>query len=324
MARRRRSSAAVLPVVTALALGSLAAWPSAAAAPAAECSIRPEGSSGYLIKGSGFEPGKYINFFRNGNGIGGGPVGPDGTYYVHLRVDQGAPGAGVTFFAMEGRQVGARTTTCTVVDTPAATSACDPIELQKDAFALGHGEGLKDGRADGFEDAYRQSYDDAFKKKPGITADQCEDLGLKAFQDGYGKGYEKGFAEGRAKGGKEGKKEGQEDRRTGNASRNVSVEVLKVRAEPASGETDCSVGIVFTATVVASGAGTVRYHWERPSGNLPGTLEFRDDGAPRTAISQGTVAPGAATATLTQTFVVDSGPSQGKTAQATANVTCKK
>ncbi|MGE7387109.1 hypothetical protein ACQKM2_16675 [Streptomyces sp. NPDC004126] len=206
----------------------------------------------------------------------------------------------------------------------AAPPACNPVKLQKDAFALGHKEGLADGRADGYADAYRQSYDDAFKKKQGLTAEQCEEFAHKAFQDGYGRGYDTGFKEGQAKGAKEGQKEGKEDQRTGNASRNVTIETIAVKAQPSSGEIDCSFGVVFSATVQASGAGTVRFHWDRPSGKLPGTLTFGDDGAPRTAISLGTIPTGATTATLTQKFVVDSGPSKGKSEQFTANVTCKK
>ncbi|MFJ3878848.1 hypothetical protein ACIPW5_15440 [Streptomyces sp. NPDC090077] len=209
----------------------------------------------------------------------------------------------------------------------AAPPACDVVQLNKDAFALGHKEGLKDGRADGFEDAYRQSYDDAFKKKqPGLTADQCEDLAIKAFQEGYAKGYETGFADGRAKGSKEGQKEGKEDRKKGNASRNVVVEEVVVTATPKSGETDCSQGIRFTAQLVGTGPGTVQFHWERKAGGkVPGTVEFAKDQAELKSVTdQAAVPAGSTSASISQKFVVDSGPSKGKSALATANVTCKK
>ncbi|MER7462068.1 hypothetical protein [Streptomyces sp. NPDC097981] len=208
----------------------------------------------------------------------------------------------------------------------AAPPACDPIALDKDAFAVGHSEGLKDGRVDGFADTYRQSYDDAFnKKKPGLTADECQDLALKTFQDAYGKGYETGFKEGQAKGGKVGEKEGQEDRQKGNTSRNVTIRLVQVTATPASGEADCAQGIRFTANLVGMGAGTIQYHWERASGKVPGTVEFSGgDNEVKTVTDQAAVPAGVTTATLTQKIVIDNGPSQGKTAQASANVTCKK
>ncbi|MDK9494781.1 hypothetical protein QEZ40_003415 [Streptomyces katrae] len=211
-----------------------------------------------------------------------------------------------------------------IVRAAPAPPPCDPFQIQKDAFALGHKEGLADGRADGFADAYRQSYDDAFKKNQGLTADQCQDFALKAFQDGYGRGYETGFKEGQAKGAKEGQKEGKEDRREGNDSRNVLVELIAVKAQPASGEIDCSFGVTFSATVAASGPGTIRFHWDRPTGKLPGTLTFGEDGATRVAISHSVIPAGATKATITQKFVVDSGPSKGKSGQFTAGVTCKK
>ncbi|MEU3723895.1 hypothetical protein [Streptomyces sp. NPDC031705] len=319
MLRRRRTALGIVPGVTALAIGPLTAWTSAAAAPAVECSIRPNGSN-YLISGSGFEPGKAVNFYRNGQPIGGGTVPADGTYSVGLRPDQGAPGAGVGFFAKEGLEPGGRATTCTIIDAP---SACDGAKAETTGYRLGRTEGLKDGREDGFADTYRKSYDDAVKKRPGLTADECKAVQDKGFADGYKVGYEEGFKEGKAKGGKVGKKEGEEDRRKGNASRNVVVSQLQVKADPASGEADCAQGIRFTATLVGSGTGTVRYHWERTSGKVSGTVEFAGDGT-KTVTDQAAVPAGSATATVSQKFVVDSGPSQGKTGQASASVTCKK
>lgn len=322
MVRRRRTAVGIVPVVAALAVGPLTAWTSEAAVPAVECSIKPHtftNGPGYLISGSGFEPGKYVNFFRNGVNIGGGTVPADGTYSVPLRVDQGAPGAGVGFFAKEGPEAGARTTTCTVVNAP---SACDAATAETTGYRLGRTEGLKDGREDGFADSYRKSYDDTVKKNQGLTADECKALQDKGFTEGYKVGYETGFKEGQAKGGKVGKKDAEEDQRQGNTSRNVVIGQLQVKADPASGEADCAQGIRFTATLTGSGTGTIRYHWERPSGKVPGTVEFNDGGT-KTITDQAAVPAGATTANLTQKLVIDNGPSKGKSAQATANVTCK-
>lgn len=259
--------------------------------------------------------------------------------------DLGAPGTAVThdgiILVAKDAKPGARTITVNLIprkvdgvgrDTKtisgtvgAAPSVCDPIALNKEAFGLGHSEGLKDGRVDGFADTYRQSYDDAFKKKPGLTADQCQDFALKAFQNGYGQGYEVGFKEGQAKGGKVGEKEGQEDLQKGNTSRNVTIGQMQVTATPATGEADCAQGIRFTASLAGSGAGTIQFHWERTSGKVSGTVEFSGgDNEVKTVTDQAAVPAGATTATLTQKFVIDNGPSQGKTASATADVTCKK
>ncbi|MCX5375962.1 hypothetical protein [Streptomyces sp. NBC_00091] len=259
--------------------------------------------------------------------------------------DLGAPGTSVThdgfMEVLKDAKPGPRTVTVNLLpravgglgkDTKTVTAtvgnappACDPVSLNRDAFQLGHTEGLKDGREDGFADSYRQSYDDAFKKKPGLTAEQCQDFALSAFQNGYGKGYETGFKEGQAKGGKVGEKEGKEDRQKGNTSRNVTIRQLRVTALPATGEADCAQGVKFTASFLGSGTGTIQFHWERSSGKVPGTIEFSGgDAEPKTVTDQAAVPAGATTATLTQKFVIDSGPSKGKTAQATANVTCKK
>lgn len=259
--------------------------------------------------------------------------------------DLGAPGASVTHqgFVLVPKEAKPGPKTITVKLIPravgglgrdektisgtvgAAAPACDPVKLQKEGFGVGHTEGLKDGRADGFADSYRQSYDDAFKKKPGLTADECQDFVLKAFQDGYAKGYETGFKEGQGKGGKVGEKEGKEDRQKGNTSRNVTIQQLEVSVSPASGEVDCAQGVKFTGILVGSGVGTVQFHWERTSGKVPGTIEFSvPEGELKNVTDQAAVPAGATTATITQKLVIDNGPSQGKTAQATAKLTCKK
>ncbi|MER5934297.1 hypothetical protein [Streptomyces sp. NPDC002054] len=258
----------------------------------------------------------------------------------------GAPGTSVTHVSnpIVGKTAKPGTTTLNVSliprtitgvgrDTKTATAtvgtappACNAPELTKDAFRVGHMEGLKDGREDGFADAYKQSYDDAFKQKQGLTAEQCGEIAIAAHRDGYGKGYEVGFKEGQAKGGKVGEKEGKEDLRKGNTSRNVTVIKLTVTPAPKSGEVDCAQGVTFTGTFFGSGTGTVQFHWERPSGKVPGTIEFADGDAiqPKSVTDQAAVPAGAASATITQKLVIDSGPSKGKSASATANVTCKK
>lgn len=200
------------------------------------------------------------------------------------------------------------------------------MKIEAQGFRNGQVEGLKDGREDGYADAYKKSYDDAFKTKQGLTADECKALEAKGYTEGYKKSYETGFAEGQKQGGKEGKKEGKEDRRKGNTSRNVVIGTLAVTATPASGEVDCTKGVTFTATLAGTGTGTVRGHWERSSGaKVSTTVEFGGTGSDsKTVTDQAAIPAGATTATVSEKFVIDNGPSKGKTATADASVTCKK
>ncbi|QES50073.1 hypothetical protein DEJ50_21835 [Streptomyces venezuelae] len=259
-------------------------------------------------------------------------LGPPGTSVTHVSTPfvgkTAKPGPTTLNVSLQPRTIQGigKDTKTAPATVGAAPPACNPLEINKEAFRVGHEEGLKDGREDGFADSYRQSYDDAFKTKKGLTAEQCTELIIAAHRDGYGKGYEAGFKEGQAKGGKVGEKEGKEDRRKGNVSRNVTVFKLTVTPAPKSGEVDCAQGVTFTATLVGRGTGTVQFHWERTSGKVPGSIEFTDADAlqAKNVTDQAAVPAGAASATITQKMVIDNGPSKGKSATATANVTCKK